>query len=183
MKENKKMKTIKEIRVDVNKCNGCLSCEMSCSAAHAMPPYTSVNPARSRISVVMDETKDVYIPIRAGDYAEAECAGRNQYTIDGKEYDTCLLCPASCPSRSRFTEPDSGLPLKCDMCESLDIGEPMCVQVCHPGALSYHEYQVEAEDSVTLERGEKEIGLEYLVKRYGLEEVVKTVATMAKKSA
>ena len=69
------------------------------------------------------------------------------------------------------------------MCESLDIGEPMCVQVCHPGALSYHEYQVEAEDSVTLERGEKEIGLEYLVKRYGLEEVVKTVATMAKKSA
>ena len=74
MNEGKKMKTVKEIRVDVNKCNGCLSCELSCSAAHAMPPYSSVNPARSRISVVMDETRDVYIPIRAGDYAEADAA-------------------------------------------------------------------------------------------------------------
>jgi benzoyl-CoA reductase subunit BamC len=44
--------------------------------------------------------------------------GRDKYTIDGKEYDECAFCRASCPSRDFFKEPDSGLPLKCDMCES-----------------------------------------------------------------
>jgi benzoyl-CoA reductase subunit BamC len=184
MKETKKMKTIKEIRVDVSKCNGCLSCEMSCSAAHAMPPYSSVNPARSRISVIMDETKDVYVPIRAGDYAQAECSGRNLYVVEGKEFPECSFCPASCPSRDRFTEPDSGLPVKCDMCESLSVDEPLCVQVCHPGALSYEERQVEVVEQADLPpHGEKEIGLEYLVKRYGLKDVAETVARMVKKAS
>ena len=180
MENKKRLKTVKEIRVDVDKCTGCLTCEMACSAAHAVPPYSGVNPARSRIMVIMDETKDVFVPIRAGDYAQAECNGRNLYVIDGKEYAECSFCPASCPSRDRFKEPDSGLPLKCDMCESLSLSEPMCVQVCHPGALTYEERQEEVEEVEEILHGEKEIGLEYLVKRYGMEDVIDTVARMAK---
>ena len=41
------------------------------------PKYSSINPARSRIRVVMDELNDVYVPVRAGDYTPAECTGRN----------------------------------------------------------------------------------------------------------
>ena len=61
--------------------------------------------------------KDIYIPVFAGEYTAAECTGRDKYIIDGKEYDECGFCRASCPSRDLFKEPDSGLPLKCDMCE------------------------------------------------------------------
>ena len=113
----KKKKIVKTIKVDVDKCNGCRACEMICSAFHATEKYSSNNPARSRIRVIHEPLKDIYVPVYAGEYAAAECAGRDKYTIDGKEYDECDFCRASCPSRDLFKEPDSGLPLKCDMCE------------------------------------------------------------------
>jgi ferredoxin len=109
----KKKKIIKTIRIDVDKCHGCRACEMICSAFHAEPKYSSNNPARARIRLIRDPLKDVYVPVYAGDYAPAECAGRDKYTIDGKEYDECAFCRSSCPSRDEFKEPDSGLPLKC----------------------------------------------------------------------
>ncbi len=102
-----KKRIVKEIKVDVDKCIGCRACEVACSAFHSAPKYSSINPARSRIQVVIDEEKDVYVPVRASNYTSAECTGRNTYTIDGKEYDECAFCRASCPSRDLFKEPDS----------------------------------------------------------------------------
>lgn len=182
MKGGKKTKIIREIKVDVNKCTGCRSCEMACSAFHAVPKFSSVNPGRSRIVVIMDEGRDVFVPIRAGDYAQAECNGRNLYMIDGKEYSECAFCPASCPSRDYFKEPDSGLPLKCDMCESQPpLPEPMCVRVCLPGALTYEEREEEVDDNTEEpSRGEMEIGLESLIKRYGMKRVVETLSQFKK---
>ena len=85
MTEEKKKKTIKTIKINVDKCNGCRACEVICSAFHAAPKYSSNNPARSRIRVIRDPLADIYVPVYAGDYAVAECAGRDKYTIDGKE--------------------------------------------------------------------------------------------------
>jgi ferredoxin len=104
----KKKKTVKTIKVDVDKCNGCRACEVACSAFHAAPRYSSNNPARARIRVIREPIKDIYIPVYAGEYTPAECAGRDKYTIDGKQYDECGFCRASCPSRDVFKEPDSG---------------------------------------------------------------------------
>ena len=61
----KKKKIIKTIKVDVDKCNGCRACEMICSAFHATPKYSSNNPARSRIRVIHEPIKDIYVPVRA----------------------------------------------------------------------------------------------------------------------
>ncbi len=181
MKVGSRKKIIKEIKVDVDKCTGCKACELACSAFHAVPRFSSLNPARSRIMVVMDETRDVFVPIRAGDYTRAECNGRNLYVIRGREFDECTFCPASCPSRDAFKEPDSGLPLKCDMCEDVPpLKEPMCVQACHPGALTYFEREEEVIEE-EIPRGEMELGLESLVNKYGLKKVLDTVARMAKK--
>jgi ferredoxin len=55
-------KIIKQIKVDVSKCTGCRGCELACSAFHATPKYSSINPARSRIRVTVDELRDVYVP-------------------------------------------------------------------------------------------------------------------------
>ena len=171
---------IKDIKVDVDKCTGCRSCELVCAAFHARPKYSSMNPARSRIRVYVDEINDVYLPLRGGSCAQAECAGRNQYTIDGKHYSECSFCRAACPSRDWFKEPDTGLPLACDMCEDTPpLPEPMCFQACKFGALIYEERQEKAADQV--EKQELDIQLSSLADKFGLKKIIAAVARMPKK--
>jgi len=173
------MKTVKVIKIDVDKCNGCRACEAICSAFHAAPKYSSTNPERSRIRVLFDPLKDIYVPVIAGEYTEAECNGRSIYTINEKEYDECSFCRASCPSRGLFKEPDSGLPLKCDMCEEKSPQEePLCVQWCINDALTYEEKEEEGEEEE--KPREMEGGLESLVKKYGVKTVRDTLARIAK---
>jgi benzoyl-CoA reductase subunit BamC len=171
---------VKAIKIDVDKCNGCRACEMICSAFHATPKYSSNNPARSRIRLISEPRRDVYLPVYAGEYAAAECMGRDKYVIDGKEYDECDFCRSACPSRDAFKEPDSGLPLKCDMCESDPaLAEPMCVQWCLNKALVYEEREEEVEEAAG--PGEMEIGIEALANKFGLQKVVDAVARMSGK--
>jgi benzoyl-CoA reductase subunit BamC len=175
-----KKKTIKTIKIDVDKCNGCRACEVICSAIHATPQYSSNNPARARIRVIRDPLADVYVPVYAGEYTTAECAGRDQYTIDGKQYEECAFCRASSPSRDVFKEPDSDLPLKCDMCEcDPSIEQPLCVQWCLADALTYEE----REEVVVEEQGpeEIEIGLEAMAHKHGWQTVIDTVARLSRK--
>ncbi|MBW2063695.1 MAG: (4Fe-4S)-binding protein [Deltaproteobacteria bacterium] len=168
----------KVIKIDVDKCNGCRACEVVCSAFHAAPKYSTNNPGRSRIQVIHEPLKDIFIPVYAGEYTKAECAGRDKYVIDGKEYDECAFCRASCPSRDLFKEPDSELPLKCDMCESdPPLDEPMCVQWCLADALTYEEIEEEVEEEEPKVE-DLEVGLEALVEEYGLDKLVDTVARM-----
>ncbi|NOZ88211.1 MAG: (4Fe-4S)-binding protein [Deltaproteobacteria bacterium] len=175
-----KKKVIKTINIDVDKCNGCRACEAICSAFHAIPQYSSSNPARSRVRVIRDPLSDIYIPVFAGEYTAAECAGRDKYTINGKEYDECAFCRASCPSRDIFKEPDSGLPLKCDMCESdPSIKEPLCVQWCLADALTYEEREEEVEEEPVID--ELDEGIEALVDKHGLQKVIDAVNKMSKK--
>jgi benzoyl-CoA reductase subunit BamC len=175
----KKTRIIKTIEIDVDKCNGCRACEVICSAFHAEPKYSSNNPARSRIRVIREPLRDLYIPVYAGEYTMAECAGRDKYIIDGKEYDECSFCRASCPSRVEFKEPDSGLPLKCDMCEGED--EPLCVMWCLAEALVYVEREEEYEEE-EVKPDDLELGIEALADKYGLENLVETVARLAAKN-
>lgn len=179
MSEKKKRK-VKVIKIDVEKCNGCRACEVICSAFHAKPKYSSNNPNRSRIRIHFDPLKNIYLPVYASEYTPAECAGRNKYILDGKEYTDCAFCGASCPSRDLFKEPDSKIPLKCDMCEEEPpLSEPMCVQWCLHDALVYEEREEEVEEEVKLD--ELEIGLESLIDKYGKEKVIDAVARMSQK--
>jgi benzoyl-CoA reductase subunit BamC len=168
-------KKIKTIKIDADKCNGCRGCEIICSTFHATPKYSGINPARSRIQIIRHPLKDIWLPVFAGEYAPAECMGRDKYVIDGKEYDECAFCRASCPSRDLFKEPDSGLPLNCDMCEGEE--KPMCVQWCLNDVLVYEEREEEVEEDVKL--ADVETGLESLVNKYGLDKIMETVARMS----
>jgi benzoyl-CoA reductase subunit BamC len=154
----KKKKIVKTIRIDVDKCHGCRACEVICSSFHAEPKYSSNNPARARIRVIRD---------------------RDKYTIDGKEYDECAFCRCSCPSRDDFKEPDSGLPLKCDMCEGED--EPLCVRWCTADALILEEREEEVDEEE--EQEELEVGLESLADKHGLDKLLDTIARMSKKDS
>jgi len=173
-------KVIKHIKVDADRCNGCRSCEIACSAFHAEPKYSSINPARSRIRVVTHRLKNIWLPLFAGGYAPTECAGREIYTIDGKEYDECGFCRASCPSRDLFKEPDSGLPLKCDMCEGED--EPLCVKWCLNDVLVYQEREVWVEEETEAKKREElHVGIESLADKYGRDKLMDAIARMKEK--
>ncbi|MDR3567820.1 MAG: hypothetical protein P4L43_07310 [Syntrophobacteraceae bacterium] len=173
-------KTIKTIKVDADKCNGCRACEVFCSAYHSEPKYSSINPARSRIHVTTHRLKNIWLPVFAGEYTPAECMGRDKYIIDGKEYDECSFCRAACPSRDMFKDPDSGLPLKCDMCESdPPLSEPMCVQACLNEVLIYQERVEEVEE--VAEQSEIQTGLDALVDKHGFQKVIDAIALMANK--
>lgn len=175
-----KTKIVKQIKVDVDKCIGCRACEMACSAFHASPRYSSNNPARSRIRVMIDDLRDIYVPIRGGHYTSAECAGRYSYTINGKEYNECSFCRAACPSRNKFKEADSGLPLECDMCESdPPLEEPWCVKVCGWDALTYTEMEIEVIEE-EVEQEEIKIELESLADKYGMKKIMDSVARLSR---
>lgn len=175
-----KKRTIKSIRIETDKCNGCRSCELICSAFHAVPRFSSINPARARIRVIRNPLEDIYLPVYAGEYAVAECAGRDKYMIDGREYPECSFCRASCPSRDLFKEPDSGLPLKCDMCESdPTLEEPWCVQWCLSDALIYEEREEVAAPAEEVE--DLDVGLEAIANKHGWPKVLEAVARMADK--
>lgn len=172
-------KKIKVITVNADKCTGCRTCEIMCSAFHANPKYSSNNPARSRIQVITNRLEDIWLPVFAGEYTESECMGRNKYIIDGKEYSECDSCRASCPARDLFKEPDSGLPLKCDMCDGEE--HPICVKWCLAGALIFEEREEERETDEKPKANEMEVGLESLVKKHGLQSVLDSVARISNK--
>jgi benzoyl-CoA reductase subunit BamC len=173
-------KTIKAITIDADKCNGCRACELVCSAFHALPRYSSNNPARSRIRVVREPLKDIYIPVFAGEYTAAECTGRDKYIIDGKEYGECGFCRASCSARDLFKEPDSGLPLKCDMCEDQPaLEKPMCVEWCLNEALIYEVREEEVEEADAAP-ADVEIGVGSLIDKFGLQQVLDALARKSK---
>jgi benzoyl-CoA reductase subunit BamC len=179
MKNGLKKKIVKDILVNVNKCTGCRACELACSAIHAKPKYSTANPARARIRVLINECKDVFVPIRAGHSPPAECAGRCVYTINGKTYTECGFCKAACPSRDYFIEPDSGLPLKCDMCEAdLQLNEPMCVHVCRSQALTYTQREEVGVEAVA--HKDLDAALERLAEKHGLQKMTEFVNRMSK---
>ena len=74
----KKKKIIKTIKVDADKCNGCRACEMICSSFHATPKYSSNNPARSRIRLIREPLKDIYLPVYAGEVCGSRMYGQRQ---------------------------------------------------------------------------------------------------------
>ncbi|HAG11379.1 MAG TPA: (4Fe-4S)-binding protein [Desulfotomaculum sp.] len=178
---SKVKKKIKRITVDIEKCNGCRACEAICSAFHAEPKYSTTNPERSRIRLMRHPLKDIFVPVYAGEYTPAECMGRDKYIIEGREYDECGFCRAACPSRTLFHEPDSGLPLKCDMCEDDPPQEkPLCVQWCINDALIYEEREEEVEETVQID--EIEIGIQSLADKHGIDKVVEIISRMSQKS-
>lgn len=168
-------KKVKRIIVDIDKCNGCRACELACSAFHAKPRYSSMNPARSRIQVVIDMLNDEYVPIRAAEYSKAGCKGRSSYKINDKEYSECSFCGTVCPERDLFKDPDSGLPMRCDMCEGEEV--PLCVQACPRECLTYQEvYDIQE----VVKRDEIEIAMKALIEKYGLRKIVDSVTKTLK---
>ena len=123
---------MKRLKIDFNQCCGCKRCEVACSLNHF---EDSVNPKKSRIRIYEEE--DVFYPVVAGPFNNAECTSKNRVVIEDRDYDMCVICRASCPEKPFFIEAGTGIPLKCDFCGIPP--NPSCVRTCNTGALELEE--------------------------------------------
>ena len=131
----------KALMIDWEKCTGCRTCEMVCSAKHE----GVINPFQSRIKIIKWEREWEGFPTACVQCESAPCEAIcpvraisrddtwNRVMID---YDTCIgcrMCVAVCPFGVIHFDSISRRVIKCDLCD----GDPLCVKFCPYEALQY----------------------------------------------
>ncbi len=142
----------KTLIIDYEKCVGCKSCEMACSAKQA---HVS-SPSLSRIESVRLDLGENNYPIVCVNCQSAPClaicpvvAIYQDESLDRVmiDYDKCIgcrMCVAVCPFGNMSFNVAEKKVFKCDLCD----GDPMCVKFCQHDALKY----VEAGEQSTVKR-------------------------------
>ncbi|MFC2001006.1 4Fe-4S dicluster domain-containing protein [Chloroflexota bacterium] len=134
----------KYIKLDVDKCAGCSTCEAVCSLSHE----GVISPQFSRLIII-----DYYLEgHRIKGYICRQCPNpeclrvcptkalhvdekTRAVVISPEECNGCKLCIEACPQYPNTPiryDADRKVCLKCDLCG----GNPLCVKFCPEGALS-----------------------------------------------
>lgn len=151
---------MKEILVNVERCNGCLNCTVACATAHSPSKdilTALINKEQARLSV--QAVKGRPVPVMCRHCAEPACveacmAGAMQkdpvtgiVSNEGNEQQCvgCWMCVMACPYGAIVQKqgPDR-VALKCDRCKGREV--PACVESCPNGALVYTEVDRFSED-------------------------------------
>lgn len=130
----------KALKIDLEKCVGCRTCEMVCSAKHT----GTINPYRSRIKIIREKEWEG-VPMTCVQCEDPQCAAVcpvKAITRDEKlgrvviDYDKCIgcrMCVAACPFGAMNFDSVAKRVAKCDLCD----GDPECVKFCFYKALQY----------------------------------------------
>lgn len=134
----------KIIQVDIDKCVGCRTCEVTCSLKNT----GQSNPTRSRIRVIRYEKPGQfhnYIPMVCQQCTDPLCMESCPVNAISRNVDTgamevdqntcvgCRVCTMACPVGGINIDPVTDTAFKCDLCG----GDPECVKVCDPEAIKY----------------------------------------------
>jgi carbon-monoxide dehydrogenase iron sulfur subunit len=131
----------KVLMIEYEKCVGCRTCEMACSAKHS----GVINPFESRMTVIKWDMEGEGIPIACSHCESAPCQAICPVTAISRDeslgrvvvdYDRCIgcrMCMTVCPFGAIRYDSISGTVVKCDLCD----GDPLCVRFCSYGALQY----------------------------------------------
>lgn len=142
--------------VDPNKCTGCRTCEIACSAFH----YEECNPRKSRVKVFKHEVAGVDVPTMCQNCGTPICRSvcpskaiakdkdSGKVSIDQEACIGCEFCAFACPfSATTIVEVEGKRKaILCDLCG----GEPKCVKYCETGAISF----VKVDEAAELQRKE-----------------------------
>lgn len=163
---------MKQIMIDVDRCNGCLTCTLACSSAHSLsqsivgammektPARLQVLPANGKVVPHMCrhcEDPACVVACMAG--AMRKDAHTGIVTNEGNEQSCigCWMCIMACPFGAVRQHPQEELALKCDRCKGRET--PACVESCPERALHFVEVDEFSEQrayktAVALTRGE-----------------------------
>lgn len=156
---------MKAFVVDVSKCNGCYSCQISCKDEHVgndWAPYARPQPDTGQFWIKINESvrgtipkvKLAYRPILCMHCDNAPCISACRVkggiykrhdglvVINPQKCTGCQNCVDACPYGTIYFNEDLNLAQKCTGCSHLlDRGwkEPRCVEICPAGALSFRE--------------------------------------------
>jgi len=124
-------------------CTGCSECERACSFHHT----GSFDPLLSRIRIQSQGEEKSPFPFFCLNCEKPQCVEicpTDSLSKDPEtgivvwDEDSCVLCGeciSSCPNAGIFFNDDESTILSCDLCG----GEPACVEVCTPGALTLRD--------------------------------------------
>lgn len=131
----------KRLFVDIHKCTGCDLCVDSCSGQQT----GSFSTGASNILIQRNESAGIFSPIYCLQCEEHLCVEScpeeaivyddtmSIYKVDRELCTSCGICQEVCAYLGIFV--DEATVRKCDLCE----GDPACVKLCFPGALSFRE--------------------------------------------
>lgn len=142
--------------VDEDKCTGCMLCEIACALEHT--GTTDLERAHIKVYAINDR---IFVPLSCNHCETPSCAGACPTTachrdpadlrvvIDDSRCIGCKTCTVACPFGHAHYDEASRVSAKCDYCD----GDPECVRVCEPGALTY----VHADESSQQKRRESAV--------------------------
>lgn len=156
---------MKAFIIDVSKCNGCYSCQISCKDEHVgndWTPYAKPQPDTGQFWIKINESvrgtvpkvKMAYRPILCMHCDNAPCISAckikggiykrhdGMVVINPQKCTGCKNCIDACPYGAIYFNEDLNLAQKCTGCAHLiDRGwkDPRCVDICPAGAISFGE--------------------------------------------
>lgn len=142
---------MKEVFVRLERCQGCLSCQLACAVAHSQSRHLFAAVAETpapRYRLYIERTDRLNVPLTCRHCDPAPCleaciAGalyRDERGAVQRREEACVgcwTCLMVCPYGVVGREKDRKMAVKCDRCPDLDT--PACVQACPTGALFYDE--------------------------------------------
>jgi len=131
----------KSLLINVDKCTGCLQCEMACS----LDNEGMFNTSKSRIKVFDFHEQGQFVPYTCTQCAEAWCM--KACPVDAISVDMatgakvvsndrcvgCRVCTIACPFGTINYNQTTGKVIKCDLCG----GDPECAKACPTDAITY----------------------------------------------
>lgn len=152
---------MKRIVLHLDRCYGCMSCEIACITAHKLPktPITNQAIADSVSAETLDLTRiwveaspdtNNPVPITCRHCLEAPCIDvcsigalhrvdeENAVVNDEERCAGCWMCIMVCPFGA--VEKREKVAVKCDLCRDRD--SPACVEACPNEALEFVEVEL-----------------------------------------
>jgi len=132
---------LRALKLEPEKCTGCLQCEMACSYENE----GVFNPALSRIKVFMFHEEGSFAPYTCTQCEEAWCmhacpveaivvnAETGAKDVLADRCVGCKVCTIACPFGTVNYRKDTGKVMKCDLCG----GDPWCAKACPTGAITW----------------------------------------------
>lgn len=133
---------MKSLRIEPDKCTGCMRCELACSYMQT----GAFQPAKAVIRVSSLEAHTSYAPYTCVQCDEGWCMTAcpvDAITISpaaakvviGDQCVGCKLCTIACPYGTMHYDTDTHKATKCNLCG----GDPACASACPTGAILYTE--------------------------------------------